>query len=278
MPIAPTLCGLNLWLVALVVPLSLLHLQAGGPSAPWASWALSPLAPLCLLLGLWRRDGRIGQALLLVGVPLLSLGPGVDGAVNNPRLWPRAAVGLELLLLIAYLVSVCRLLAAESSPLSDGVSVPRRAAAGQGQGWQVGPLPASDELPPPSTRLQRRLRMHRLLIAYAICVPALFVYALDLHAPHLRALRASFGSPVRIGALQATATAGLTLLCSVLFYFCWAAPLSSHISHHRDLRAELHLLRSRARRGRPGARLWLAMGMAIVGMAGLIYWSVRGSH
>ena len=271
LPLAPTLCGLNLWLIGLVVPL-LLVLSAGQPLAGlWVPLALAPLSPLALLLGLWLRSRRLGQALLLVAVPLLALAPAGDVALSSPRLWPRPAVLIELSLLLAYLLLACQRLARESSPLSSliaGPTVPRT--------WRHEPVAQIDQLPPPSSRLRRRLWMGWILCGYSVAVPVLLVYALNFHTPHLRALQKSFPNPLRQSAVLATSTALIALLSCVLFYFCLAAPQRSQLTQHRALRDELRSARSRARRGRPSVRLWLAMGLAIAGMGILLLWTLRG--
>jgi hypothetical protein len=271
LPIAPTLCGLNLWLVGLVVPLAL-ALSSGQPlTALVVPLVLSPLSPLSLLVGLWLRARRLGQALLVVAVPLFALSPAGDVALSSPRLWPRPAVLIELALLIAYLLLVCRLLARETSPLgaASDLLLPARP-------WQHELVSQIDQLPPPSVRLRRRLWMGWLLCLVVVLVPALWIYALDFHLPHLRALQKSFPNPLRQSAVQASVTALLALLSCVTFYFCIAAPQLSQLTQHRELRDELRAVRSRARRGRPSLRLWLAMGLAIVGMGTLLLWTLRG--
>ena len=271
LPVAPTLCGLNLWLVGLVVPLSL-AVSSGQPLASLAvPLSLAPLAPLSLGLGLWLRVRRFGQALLLVAVPLFAISPAGDVALSSPRLWPRPAVLIELGLLVSYLLLSCRLLAREQSPLS-----PSDGASGEPRVWQHEAVSQVEQLPPPSPRLRRRLWMGWLLCAYAVLVPALLVYALDFHPPHLRALQKSFPNPLRQGAIQATGTALFALLTCVTFYFGIAAPQRSQLTHHRELRDELRSIRSRARRARPSLRLWLAMGLALAGMGALLWWALRG--
>jgi hypothetical protein len=94
--------------------------------------------------------------------------------------------------------------------------------------------------------------------------------------PHLRVLQKSFPNPLRQSAIQATATALIALLSCVTFYFCAAAPQLSQLSQHRELRDDLRAIRSRARRGRPSLRLWVAMGLAIVGMGALLLFTLRG--
>ena len=268
----PFFLGTNLWLVGLIVPLWLAVIGGLPLSALRLPLALSPLAPLLLGLGLWQRAGRLGQALLLIAVPLFALVPGADTTLGNPRLWPRPAVLIELLLLVGYLLTVGRLLSGETSPV--GLSAVRHPVAPRYFSYE--PLSGVDQLPPTSRRLSRRLWMIRLLIGYAVALPSLLVYAIDFHGPHLQALRRSFPSPLRQSAIQASLTALIALVFCVAFYFAIAAPLISHLLHHRDLREDLAQLRRRSRRARPSLRLWVSMWLAIAGMGILLYWALNG--
>jgi hypothetical protein len=254
MPLWPTLFGVNLWLLALGVPLLL---AGGARTASLFAYLAAPLGPLCLVVGLRYRQSRFGQVALLIGVPLLTMLPGADGALADPRLQPRPAVLLQVAMLLGYLASVCRQLAH-----GDGKA---------GQSWQVTPLGQRSD----SVRLSRRVLMHRLLLAYTVALPSLFVYAIDLHPANLTALRASFGTLRRVSAMQATLTAGVAVLSSVLFYFCVMAPLASYLDHHRELRAELQSARRQARRGKPRVALYVFMVLALSSMGLLILWSVR---
>lgn len=266
------LLAVNLWLVGLIVPLWLAFV-AGQPLAGLRlPLSLSPLLPLVLGLGLGWRRGRLGQALLLIAVPLCALVPGADITLSNPRLWPRPAVLIQLVLLVGYLLQVSYRLARETSPV--GLSLVPHPVAPRHFAHER--LAEVDQLPPTSPRLSRRLWTVRLLIAYAIVVPGLLIYAIDFHAPHLRALSRSFPSPLRQSAIQASLTALIALVLCVAFYFAIAAPLLSHLSHHRELRDDLHRLRRRSRRARPTLRLWLAMWLAILGMGTLLYWALNG--
>lgn len=268
MPLWPTLCGVNLWLVALAVPL---FLAGRGPATLPLVWAAAPLAPLCLFVGLRRRQQALGQVALLLGVPLLAMLPGADGALADARLQPRPAVLLQVALLVAYVASVCRMLATELPPRLTDTARPVTKDSAPPRAWQLQPLKA----PSLSQRLERRILIQRMLLAYTIVLPALLLYAIDLHPENLRALRAAFGTAKRVGAMEASLTAAITVLCSVVFYFCIMAPLGSYLDHHRQLRGDMQLLRRQARRGRPRANLYIFMLGALLGMILLIIWSLR---
>lgn len=274
MALWPTLLGVNLWLLALAVPLCL-SLRSASPLA----FLAAALSPLCLLFGLRYRRQNLGQLALLVGVPLLCLLPGADGALANPQLQPRAAVVLVLALFMGYLVAVCRFLAlhvpttsaALATTTAEGARTAGTAEPALRRAWVQTPLPHKTA----STRLRQRLLVHRLLIAYTVTPPILFFYALDLHPQNLRALRASFGSLRRVAAMEASLTAGIALLFSIAFYFCIMAPLASYLDHHRALRGEMQSMKRRAKQGRPRVYLYLFMAGALLGMIGLLLLSLR---
>jgi hypothetical protein len=278
MPFWPTLLCVNLWLIALVVPLTL---TAGRP-APFTVVA-AVLALPAWALGLRYRRLGIGQFALLLGVPLLLLLPGAGESLSDPRLSPRLAVLLELSLFLGYVTSVCRLLVL-SAPAPSAFLF-RQPAPAAGAPSARNPWKATPYAPPApadsqsalldASRLRRRIVVHRLLIAYAVTLPALLLYAIDLHPAHVRALRASFGSLRHVAAIQATLTAGMALLYSLVFYFCIRAPLGSYLDHHVKLRGELRRVRRQARRGRPRAYLYLFMVGVLLGMISLIAWSLR---
>jgi hypothetical protein len=274
MPLWPALFCVNLWLVALGVPL----LLAGATRSP-SLFALlaAPLGPLCFVVGLRHRRSRYGQAALLIGVPLLTMLPGADGALADPRLQPRPAVLLQVAMLLGYLASLCRHLA-QRGDLGDGKTLERSVASATAASaekpsppWQVTPLSQRSD----SLRLSRRVLVHRLLLAYTIALPSLFIYAIDLHPANQAALRASFGTLRRVSAMQSTLTAGVAVLSSVLFYFCIMAPLASYLDHHRALRTELQTARRQARRGKPRVALYVFMVLALSSMVLLIVWSLR---
>ncbi len=268
----PILCGVNLWLVALGVPLVL----AARTASPFL-WAMAPLSPLCLAIGMRLQARGFMQGLLLLGVPLLALLPGADGTLADSRLLPRPAVGLSVALCLGYLITLCRFLAQKNPPKSAAHSPPepphKTVKEQAAQPWHLEPWHPSANSEAP--RLFRRVWAQRLLTLYAVAVPLLVLYAVDVAPAHLFALRSYFGPPRRVAAVQATLSSGLLLLCSILFYFCIMSPLASYLDHHRQLRTELHGMRRQARRGRPRRRIYAYMLSALVGMILLIFWSLQ---
>lgn len=287
LPLLPTLLGVNLWLIALLVPLILGRANASG-----LLWGVAPLGLLALLGGLGLRRHRAtaaAQMLLIVGVPLLVFLPTAEGALAAAKLHPPAAVMVQLLVLVGYLAAVCAELARGPQPAptltpaddshdtslnaatgATGTSGPAGAPTEPPPGWHsIAAVPAAT-----SGRLRRRIATYRLLLGMCVAVPLLFLYAINWHPEHVRALRAALGSPGRAAAMQASLTAGAAMLWSVLFHFFFMAPMDSHLDHDRGLRSRLAALRVSSRRGRPRVNLYLAILVALLSMGLLIWWSL----
>ena len=256
MPLAPTVLGINLWLVVQVVPLVLAQAVQSR-----LLFALTPWPPLLLLIALRLRHRLLWQVLLLVGFPvLLALTEALNPAPIE-RLNPTLAVLIKLGLFLLYLASTCNLLAKDS---------PGRAQSASWQkAWEVR---ATGE-PPPSQKIRRRTATHFILLALCIALPSLFFYAICLHPPHVRQLLRWLGSVPKVAALQATLLAATAMLWASLFYFGVMRPLKLHIGYDSSLRLSISQLRQAARRGRPRPQLYVAMAVALVGMAALLFLS-----
>ena len=276
LPLWPTLLGLNFWLIALLVPLLL-----GRAAASSLLWAVSPIAPPALLLGLGLRRYRLAQIALIVGVPLAVLLPTAEGALATAKLHPPAAVAVQLAVLLGYLAAVCAELArgplpafapepAAAEPGAGLPGAPAESAAQPAIGWHLAAAVPALIAP----RLRRRIATYRLLLLMCGVVPALFLYAINWHPENVRALRAAFGQETRAAAMQAALTAGVTMIWSVLFHFCFMVPMDAHLDHDRQLRSRLTALRAGARRARPRLNLYLAILVALLSMGLLIWWSL----
>lgn len=277
LPLWPTLLGVNFWLIALLVPLLL-----GRASASTVVWVTAPLAPLALLCALGLRRYRLAQIILVIGVPLAVLLPTAEGALASARLHPPAAVAVQLAVLVSYLAAVCAELAGGARAIA--ATLPPTEASGSISLDATSPeppatAPASWELiahvpTVVSPRLGRRILVYRLLLGMCVVVPLLFLYAINWYPDNVKALHAALGSPGRATAMQATLTAGATMIWSVMFHFCFMAPMEAHLDHDRRLRTRLAALREAARRGRPRLNLYTAIILALLSMGLLIWWSL----
>jgi hypothetical protein len=255
MPLAPTVLGINLWLLLQVVPLWLAH----GTTPRWLQ-VLLPLPCLVLLLGLFFRRQIWGQVALLVGFPLLLTVTDALGTLGNDRLSPVLAVVLKLSVFLGYLATTCNVLAKEAAP--ELALLP--------SSWEVKRL----DTPPASPKLRRRATTHYLLMALCVAMPSLLLFAICLHQPNVRQLLRLLGSMSKVAALQATLLSATTMLWASLFYFGVMRPLKLHMGHDPGLRSDLTKLQQASRRGRPRPQLFVAMALALVGMTVLLLFSL----
>lgn len=256
MPLAPTVLGINLWLLLQVVPLWLAH----DLTPKWLV-GLTTLPLLVLLWGLRLRRHIVGQVALLVGFPLLLTLVDAVGPLGGERLLPQAAVLVKLLLFGLYLAVTCRQITLDAIDSETRLSV---------ASWSVKSL----EAPSPSLKLKRRALTHQILLAYCVAVPTLLLYAICLHVPNVRQFLRLLGTMQKVTALQAALLSASTMLWASLFYFGVMRPLKLHVSHDAALRHDLSKLRQAARRGRPRPQLYVAMTVALVGMAALLWLSL----
>jgi hypothetical protein len=257
MPLAPTVLGINLWLLQAVVPLWL----AQGAVPRWLLGSL-PLPCLLLLLGMRFRRHLWAQVVLLVGFPMLLTLTDALGSLGIDRLSPQLAVVLKLSVFVGYLATTCHLLARESLP-DDPLRLPVSS-------WVTKPLDA----PPSSRKLRRRAATHAMLQLLCVVMPGLLFFAICLHKPNVRQLLRMLGSPAKVTALQATLLAAATMLWASLFYFGVMRPLKLHIGHDAALRGELGRLRQASRRGKARPQLFVAMAVALAGMAALLFFGM----
>ncbi len=222
--------GVNLWLLGFAVP-------AAFAQAAWP-WLLAPLGPAALALGLARRS----SLLLVAGVPLGTLLPLALPPFEAAR---QSVPGFVLCAasLAAYLAATLRALA------------PAPAAAAR-KPLEEAPLPE---------RWARRARIFRALAATAAILPALLVYAIDLHPPSTAAFAAGYPGDAERAQAFATALAGLvsaTVLGALI-----VRPLAAHLDRDIALRVRLEQSRIAARRGRPRAAFYFAVAAALALMA-----------
>lgn len=261
MPVS-VLLGINLWFVALLIPLWL----TGGTAAPFAL-VCAVLCPVVLFLSHFLLRKHPASSLsgpgLLFAVPLLALVPMVDGPLAEPRLTPPLRGLLLLVLLLLYILFALR----------------ERQRAGAGSPTAQQNIPLDPEAIPAHWR--KRVFLYRVLVWFSIVIPALFYFALHLSPAHLRAFALSFGTTSGIHATtapsraQAAFTSALALLWVTTYYACLLSPMRAHLAHDRKAYKEQSALRRLAKRGRPRPQFYLAMTLALGSMILLIWRSLR---
>ena len=232
----PLALGVNLWIVAVALPLGLgAHARALEGASAFAVAVVS-LAPLVALVVGVAQKRAPGQALaLLVAFPVLIVAPQVLAAAS----------------LLAFLVAVAQA---------------QTRAERQAEGPPAALRRLTQDVVP--SRWRRRLRVYRGLTATAVLFPAALLTAVDLTPSFSASLEASFGA--QAARAQALATVAVGLLWIVLLRAYVLQPLHGHLQHDRDLLAALEADRRHARRGRPRPAFYLAVFVALAAMAAVV--------
>ncbi len=254
----PLALGVNLWVVAVALPLALAaHARALGGVSPAGvvAWSLAPL--VALGVGAWRQRSRSQAWGLLVAFPVLIAAPQALAATEvTARVLPAAATLLAAVSLVAYLGSVVRA-QARAERLGDGGTAATRRLR-------------QDPVPP---RWLRRLRVYRGLALVALGFPLVLLGGVDLSPSFASSLEASFGA--NAARAQALATVGVGLLWIVLLRAYVLAPLHGHLQHDRDLLRALEHDRRHARSGRPRAGFYFAVAVALGAMIAVVWQRAR---
>ena len=249
----PLALGVNLWVVAVALPMLLAaHARALGGVSTLALLAASLLPLGALGVGAWLDRVEAQAWALLVAFPVLVVAPQALAAADvTARVVPGAATVLAAASLVAYLVSVVR---------------------AQAQAERAAEVPAAarrlHQDPVPS-RWRRRLRVYRGLTVVAVVFPLVLVGAVGLSPSFGAALDAGFGA--QAPRAQAFAVVGVGLAWVFLLRSYVLAPLHGHLQHDRDLLRAMELDRRHARRGRPRATFYVAVAVALVGMAAIVW-------
>lgn len=261
MSLAPTVIGINVWLLWHVVPLWTVWPSTGG--RPNVYFLSSPLAVACLWLGRRLSIQLFGQILLLLAFPVLLVLPEAIGLFGNEA---SAAVWLiQLIGFLVYLGTTCNQLA--SSGTSNGTNTHPKDS---GHLWEIRALSHAST----SRKWKLRAGTHLLLGLASVAVPALLLYAICLHPAHTLGFVRLCGSPEKAASLKASLMAGSAMLWSSIFYFCVMRPLRLHIDHDSRLRHTLSQLSNRSQRGRLRPQLVLALLASLIGLGSLFFYSL----
>jgi len=254
----PLALGVNLWVVAVALPMLLAaHAHALG-GASTAGLVVTCLAPLGALgAGAWLDRAQSQAWALLVAFPVLVAAPQALAAADvTARVVPAAAVVLAAASLVAYLAAVVRAQARAEDAGDGSAPVTRR--------LHQDPVPS---------RWRRRLRVYRGFAAVALAFPLVLVGSVCLSPSFTASLEASFGA--NAARAQALATVAVGLLWIVLLRAYVLAPLHGHLQHDRDLLRTMELDRRHARRGRPRAGFYFAVAVALVAMVAVVWQRAR---
>ncbi|HEX8950948.1 MAG TPA: hypothetical protein VF945_03835 [Polyangia bacterium] len=255
----PVALGANLWVVAVALPMLLAAHARALDGVSTGALVVASLLPL-VALGVGARLARVeAQAwALLVAFPVLVVAPQALAAADvTARVVPAAASVLAAASLLAYLGSVVRAQARAERAADGGSAVATRKL-------HQDPVPS---------RWRRRLRVYRGLTAVALVFPLVLVGAVGLSPSFAASLDAAFGA--NAARAQALATVGVGLLWIVLLRVHVLLPLHGHLQHDRDLLRTMERDRRHARRGRPRAGFYVAVTVALVAMAAVVWQRAR---
>ena len=245
--------GVNLWVVAVALPLGLAMFGEGiGGVSPLFVVLGAPLPLALLWLGVRQRS----TAALFIAFPLLvALPEAIASAELSARVLPAAATFLTALSLVGYLVAVAQGLdrAAQNTPLPSVTTTTTRRLT---------------QDPTPS-RWRRRLRVYRGFVAISIILPTALLAMVDLWPSFTSSLAASFGT--HAARAQAFCTVGVGLLWIGLLRAYVLGPLQLHLQHDRDLLAMVEADRRYAHRGRPRASFYFSVALALLAMTAVVW-------
>jgi hypothetical protein len=252
--------GVNLWVVAVALPLGL------GVAAA-ESGRLGGLSPLAVVLAALAPLGVLGAGVrlrstsaLLIGFPLLAVLPeALASAELSARVLPASATVLAALSLVGYLVAVAHGLARNER--ADATAAPTTATTRR-----------LSQDPTPS-RWRRRLRVYRGLVALSVVMPAALLAMVDLWPDFTSSLAASFGA--HAARAQALCTVAVGLLSIGLLRAYLLGPLQLHLQHDRDLLATIESDRRHARKGRPRASFYFSVAVALAAMTAVVWQRAR---
>ena len=258
----PVALGVNLWVVAVALPMLLAaHARAlaGVSTAGWWATSLSPL--VALGLGARVRGVEAQAWALLVAFPGAGGGArGAGGAGGGGA--GGAGGGVDTGGGVAGRVPRQR--RARAGAGRARASAARRhggddAAAASGSGALALAAAAARV-----SRIGRRWRSasRSCSSAWSALSPS-FAASLD----------AAFGA--NAARAQALAVVGVGLLWTVLLRAYVLAPLTGHLQHDRDLLRAMERDRRHARRGRPRAGFYVAVGVALAAMVAVVWQRAR---
>ena len=234
--------GTNVWVSIVILPaifVGALH-GAGHIAA-----ALLPFG--VLLMGLGRRSEGIllGVFPAAVLVPV-SIQPQLASSyVYGPVRFALVAIGV-----IAYLFGVSFFTAFHEPPAPRSVRMLSSATAG------------------PATRWRRRERVYWGLTTLSVIIPI----ALIVWVNYDDAIGDYIGEmyPGRVALMTTALTVGAIVLWLGIYHYAFLGVLRPHRTGDRDLVTSLTRTRSESKAGKPRARFYLAVGLALIAMLSLI--------
>ncbi len=241
--------GTNVWISIVILPA--IFIGALGTRRVMAAAAL-PLG--VLLLGLVRRSEVILLALFpsALLVPIVLRPELASSHVYGPVRFALVALGV-----IAYLFGVAFFTTFHEPPAPRSVRGLSSAHAG------------------PSERWLRRERVYWILTITSLVIPAVLIAWVNFDTAIADYLGEMY--PGRVALMTTALTVGAIVLWLVIYHYAFLGALRPHRTGDRDLVGALARARADAKLGKPRSRFYLAVALALVAMAALIFLRHVGS-
>jgi hypothetical protein len=234
--------GINVWVSIVILPAAFVGALRSG------SMILAALVPfVTLLIGLLRRSelvllGLFPSALLLP----ISLQPQLASSyVYGPIRFTLVGLGV-----IAYLFGVSFFTTFHEPP------APR----------SIRPLSSAQQ--GPAERWRRRERVYWILTAMSLVIPTVLIAWVNFDQSVADFLGEMY--PGRVALMTTALTAGAIVLWLAIYHYAFLGALRPHRTGDRDLVATFAQARADAKAGKPRARFYLAVGVALGAMLMLI--------
>jgi len=235
--------GTNVWISIVILPaifVGALH-TAGQILA-----AVLPFA--VLILGLARRS----EAILLGMFPAGLLVPiGLWPQMASQHVYGPIRFTLVALGIVAYLFGVSFFTTFHEPPAPRSVRGLSSAQAG------------------PPTRWQRRERMYWILTGMSVVIPTVLIAWVNFDGSVEDYLGEMY--PGRVALMTTALTVGAIVLWLGIYHYAFLGVLRPHRTGDRDLVTALAQARADAKTGKPRPRFYIAVAIALVAMASLIF-------
>ena len=234
--------GTNVWVSIVILPAAFV-----GALASPAKIAAAFLPFAVLLLGLVRRS----EGILLGLFPAALLVPvGLEPAMAGTPVYGPVRFTLCALGLVAYLFCVAFFATFHEPPAPRSVRGLSSAQAG------------------PAARWQRRERVYRMLVAMSLVTPIVLLGWVMFDGAIADYLGEMY--PGRVALMTTALAAGAVVLYLGIFHLVFLGVLRPHRTGDRDLVTRLAMMRADAKSGRPRARFYLAVAIALGAMISLV--------
>ncbi len=234
--------GTNVWISIVILPAVFVH-ALGTPGRFLA--AASPFG--VLLLGLARRSEGILLGLFPAALLLpIALTPDMASAhVYGPIRFTLVALGI-----VAYLVGVSFFTTFHEPPQPRSIRSLSSSQSGAPERWQ------------------RRERMYWILVGLAVVFPTALIVWVNFDDTIAGYLGEMY--PGRVALMTTALTVGVVAAWLVIFHYVFLGVLRPHRTGDRDVVVALAQARVDAKAGKPRARFYLAVAIALGAMATLI--------